>query len=236
VIEVIVAEPNLVLRIGIKAVLEKHAEIAIVGEAVTVEAFRAAFLAIPHDVVLVEMGLLKSIGSAALRELRLARPASRFLVHSYEKDTDFGAEAFKFGATGYVANDCSPVELCAAVSKVAAGHPFITPALGVDLATAVCFRATNLAYASLNARERRVFKMLAIGLKDSTVARQMGTSLLAVQAHKKRIMAKMHLPGESELVQFAISQSVVRRFDHHEDAQPEDRLDTRPDRAVRCAG
>jgi DNA-binding NarL/FixJ family response regulator len=207
-INVIVAEPNVVLRTGIKAVLESHEDISIASEVLTAEQLCAEFIDVPHDVLLVEMDLLKSIGSAALRELRRARPASRFLVHSYEKDTDFGAEAFKFGATGYIANDCSAFDLCAAVLKVAAGHPYITASLGDDLATAVCFRAANRPYASLSARELQVFKMLAIGMSEADVASQIGKSVPTVDAYKMRIMAKMQVPGCSELVRHAISQSL----------------------------
>lgn len=210
-INVIVAEPNVVLRTGIRAVLERHEEIAIAGEALTAKALCCAILDLPHEVVFAEMGLLTSIGSAALRELRRVRPASRFLVHSYEKDTDFGAQAFRFGATGYVANDCSASDLCAAILNVAAGAPYISPSLGDDLAAAVCFRAENMACASLSARERWVFKMLAIGLKDVDVARQMRQPLRAVDAYKMRIMAKMEMQECSELVRHAISQSLSRK-------------------------
>lgn len=210
-INVIVAEPNVVLRTGIRAVLERHEEIAIAGEALTAKELCCAILDLPHEVVFAEMGLLTAIGSAALRELRRARPASRFLVHSYEKDTDFGAQAFRFGATGYVANDCSASDLCAAILNVAAGTPYISASLGDDLAAAVCFRAANMASASLSARERRVFKMLAIGLTDVDIARQMRQPLPAVDAYKMRIMAKMEMQECSELVRHAISQSLSRK-------------------------
>lgn len=210
-INVIVAEPNVVLRTGIRAVLERHEEIAIASEALTAKELCCAILDLPHEVVFAEMGLLTSIGSRALRELRRVRPASRFLVHSYEKDTDFGAQAFRFGATGYVANDCSASDLCAAILNVAAGAPYISASLGDDLAAAVCFRAANMACAPLSARERRVFKMLAIGLTDVDVARQLRAPLPAVDACKMRIMAKLEMTDCSELVRHAISQSLSRK-------------------------
>jgi DNA-binding NarL/FixJ family response regulator len=211
VIDVIVAEPNVVLRTGFKAVLERHEGIAVAAEALTADQFRKAFLGVPHHVVIVEMDLLKSIGSVGMWELRRARPASRILVHSYEKDPGFGAEAFKFGVTGYVANDCSSTDLCAAVTSVAAGQPFITASLGDDLAKAVCFRATNHAHASLNKRELQVFKMLDIGLDERSVAKQMGKSLASIEAYRKQIMAKMEVPGCSELTRHAISQTLSRK-------------------------
>jgi len=211
VINVIVAEPNVILRAGIRSVLERHASIAVAAEALTADQFRTAFLEVPHDVVIVEMDLLKSVGSAAMWELRRARPASRILVHSYEKDPAFGAEAFRFGVTGYITNDCSSMDLTAAVTSVAAGRPFITPLLGDDVAKAVCFRATNQAHASLSKRELQVFKMLAIGLDDRSVATQMGKSLDTIDTYRKQIMAKMELPGCSELTRHAISQTLSRK-------------------------
>ena len=209
-IKIIVAEPNKVLRMGIRSVLERNPEYAISDEVVNADQLCSTFLEVPHDVVLVELGLLRQIGSAALRDLRQARPGSRILVHSYEVDTDFGASASRFGAIGYLANDCSSSDLCAAVANVAAGQPYITRTLGEQLAMAVCFRASNLPYAPLNRRELQVFKMLSIGLKASDIATQLGKSVDVIYAYKREIMAKMNLPDASELVRHAISQSVLK--------------------------
>lgn len=200
------------LRLGIRSVLEQQAEFSICEEVVSAEQLRSVFLDVPHDVVLVELGLLRQIGSAALRELRQARPTSRTLVHSYEIDTDFGANAARFGATGYLANDCTTSDLCAAVARVAAGLPYITQTLGEQLAAAVCFRASNLPYADLNRRELRIFKMLSIGLHPAAIAKHLGKSVDAIYAYQRQIVAKMNLPGTSELVQHAISQSVLWGF------------------------
>lgn len=213
-VEILVAEPNQMFRLGIRSVLESKAEFSITDEVASAARFRSAFLDAPHDVVLVELGLLKQIGCTALRELRLARPDTRFLVHSYEIDTDFGAEAFRFGATGYLANDCSASDLCAAVHHVAAGLPFITLSLGEQLATSVCFQASNLSYASLTRRELQVFKILSIGLKVTDAARQLRMSVDAIDTYKARIMSKMVLPGAGELVQHAIAQSVMKALEH----------------------
>jgi DNA-binding NarL/FixJ family response regulator len=210
VIKIVVAEPNQMLRMGIRSVLEKNPEYVISDEVVNADQLRATFLEVPHDVVLVELGLLQEIGSTALRELRQARPDSKMLVHSYEIDTDFGANASRFGAIGYLANDCSSSDLCAAVAKVAAGEPYITRTLGEQLAMSVCFRASNLPYAPLNRRELQVFKMLAIGLKASDIATHLGKSVDVIYGYKRQIMAKMNLPDASELVRHAIAQSVLK--------------------------
>lgn len=213
-INIIVAEPNQMLRLGMRSVLEKRADFSISEEVVNADQLRSVFLDVPHDVVLVELGILRQIGSAALRELLQAKPGSRILVHSYEIDTDFGANAARFGAAGYLANDCTSSDLCTAVAQVAAGQPYITRTLGEQVAAAACFRASNRPYAALTRRELQVFKMLSIGLQPSAIARHMGKSVDTIYAYKTRIAAKMQLPGASELVQHAISQSVLNGFRH----------------------
>jgi DNA-binding NarL/FixJ family response regulator len=219
-INIIVAEPNQTFRLGIRSILERRAEFSVTEEVLDADQLRTTFLDVPHDVVVIGVDLLKQIGPAALRELRQARPSSRFLVHSFEIDTAFGAEAFRFGATGYMANDCSSSELCDAVMNVAAGQPFVTRLLGEQLATAVCFRASNLSHASLSRRELVVFKMLSTGLRERDVARQLGKSVDDIYAYKTHIMAKMTLPDESALVQHAISQTVLQAFDHYPEMHP----------------
>lgn len=209
VIKVIVAEPNQMVRLGIRSVLEKHGGFAIVGEPTSAKALCASFLEVPHDVVLAELGLLQRLGSAPLGDLREARPASRMLVHSYEADSDFGVQACRFGALGYLSSDCSTDDLCAAIAHVAAGRPYITRLLGEQLATSACFQASNLPNAALSRRELMVFKMLAIGLNVNDVARQLGQSAAIVHGYKTQIMAKMDLPDACLLVRHAVSQSVA---------------------------
>jgi DNA-binding NarL/FixJ family response regulator len=207
VINLIVAEPNSLLRFGIRTVLETRGDIVICAEAVDAGSLRSKFLALHHDVLLIGLGLLTHIGAAVLQDWRRERPESRILVHSYEIDPRFAVEAFRFGVVGYLSSDCSASELGNAVSTVAAGRPYITPSLGAAVAAYACFRAGNRSYVSLSAREAKIFQMLSIGMGVKGIARQLDQSECAIDASKLRIMAKMALPDPSELVRHAISQT-----------------------------
>jgi len=206
-IEVVVAEPNPLLRLGMQAVLEEMTDVVVAAEVVDAGQLLDAIRNVRHDVVVVGLGLLRDIGVAPFRELRRVKPGYRILVHSYEWDPGFGIEASGYGVSGYISHECSAADLRAGVVEVAAGKPFITLSLGAALATAACFRADSLQHASLSARERAVFKMLAIGVNPRGIAAQLGLKVQDVVDYKWRIMAKVNVPRAGELVRHAIDQS-----------------------------
>ena len=206
-IAVVVAEPNPLLRIGIRSVLEGYADIAITEEVEDGERLLAVIRDRRRDVMLVGLGLLRHVGVAAFRELRRANSVFRILVHSYEWERAFAHEACRFGALGYVSHECTPLELGVAVRDVAEGRPFITPRLGAELAEVVCFRGTVLAQAALSAREKQVARMVAIGLVVSEIAVQLDISVHEAAECKWRIARKVDVTGTGELVQHAVRQA-----------------------------
>jgi DNA-binding NarL/FixJ family response regulator len=206
-VEVIVAEPNPLLRLGLEAVLEDTADIAIVDQVDTGEQLLAAMRDVRHHVALVGLGLLRDIGVVRFREARRIKPECGVLVHSYEWEPDFGIHAARFGASGYFSHECTAADLRAAVVDVAAGKPFITRSLGAEVATAACFRAGVLQQAPLTTRERYISMMLAIGIAPRGIAAQLGIRIEDVVAYKWKIMAKTEVPGAGELVRHAIAQA-----------------------------
>lgn len=211
-VEVVVAEPNPLLRIGIRAVLGRHPDIVVAGEAVDGRQLLAAMAAARPGVLFVGLGLLREVGVAPFRALRETTPACGILVHSYEWDAGFADEAARYGATGYVSHECSAPDLYAAVLDVAAGRPFVTRDLGDVIATAACFRAEALQHAPLSARERRLSMMMALGVSQSGIAAQLDIHEQDVAQTTRRIMAKAAPPGAGVLVRHAIAQACRPAF------------------------
>lgn len=206
-VDLVIAEPNPLLRIGIRTVLAQYPDVVVAAEAEDAEQLLAALRSARHDVIVIGLGLLRSVGAARLREWKQLFPGTGILVHSYEWDSDFGFEASRFAATGYFSHECTAAELHTAILDVAAGKPFVTPALGEELAVAACFRADERRLACLSARERKLFMMLAIGMSLRHIAAQTGSPLRAVIDRRQRIMAKVDVPEASALVKHAIAQA-----------------------------
>lgn len=201
----IIAESNSMLRLGFRSALAGDAGIAIADEATdAVELFRS-FMATPHDVILIEIRLLREIGLRALKALRHARPASRLLVHSYDTDVDFAVEALRFGASGFLSNGAEIGELRVAIATVAAGQAYIDAAMGEELATQICFVGCKLEQVDLSGIEWRVARMLAIGVRPKGIAAQLDIDLPAVAMYKARILKKMDRPEMHELLRCAIT-------------------------------
>lgn len=206
-VEVIVAEPNPLLRIGIRAVLGQHPDLVVTREVEDGRQLLVAMAAGRPGVLLVGLGLLRDIGAAAFRALRETTPGCGILVHSYEWDAGFADEAARYGATGYVSHECTAPDLYAAVLDVAAGRPFVTRDLGAVIATAACFRAEALQHAPLSARERKLSMMMAIGVSLRGIAAQLGIHEQDVVQTTRRVMAKTELPGAGVLVRHAVAQA-----------------------------
>lgn len=211
-VEVIVAEPNSLLRIGMRSVLARYRDVAVAAEVEDAEQLLAELRWARRNVLLVGLGLLRDIGATTFRNYRRLNAGCGILVHSYEWDGHFGAEAAQYGVTGYFSHECSAADLHAAVLDVAAGRPFITQGLDEALAAAACFRADERSLARLSARERKVFMMYAIGMAPNSIAAQTGMPLEHLFQYKRRIMAKVDVPGASDLVRHAIAQAYRARF------------------------
>jgi DNA-binding NarL/FixJ family response regulator len=205
---VLLAEPNCLLRLGFRSVLANDASVAITAEAVDELQLFRAFAAMPHEVVLISLALLQDIGLKALNQLRQARPSSRLLVHSYDTDVAFAAEALRFGASGFLSNHAGVAELGVAISTVATGRAYIAASMGRELATHVCFRAGNVEHAHLKGKEARIARMLAVGLDVGSIATQLDMRPTVVAVYRARILRKMCRPGMDELLRCAIAKSL----------------------------
>jgi len=210
-VEVIVAEPNPLLRFSMKAALDADADIVVAAEAADAPQLMTTLRRARCDVLLIGLGLLREVGVGPISELRRIRPGCRIVVHSYEWDVGFGTEAARFGAMGYVSHECSHADLRAAVLDVCAGKPFVTPSLGAAVAEAACFRADEQRIERLSAREQKVFMMLTIGIRPRGVAAQLGMRVQDVLECKWRIMAKIEVPDTGELARHAIVQTCRNR-------------------------
>lgn len=206
-VEVIVAEPNPLMRFSMKSALEEDADIVVAAEVTDAEQLSTAMRRARYDVLLIGLGLLREVGVEPFRELRRIGNGCGIVVHSYEWDPGFGTEAAQFGAMGYFSRECSNTDLRTAVLDVCAGRPFVTPSLGAALAEVACFRADTLRLARLSARERAVFMMLTIGISPRGVAAQLGVPVEHVLECKWRIMAKIDVPDAGELARHAIAQT-----------------------------
>lgn len=214
-ISILVAEASKVLLLGIKSVFGTHGEFVLSAEISEKEQLLQSLMDMEFDVAMIELAFFKSIKTKEFADLRKTRPDLRFLVHSHRADLDEGVDAIRRGALGYLSKHCSPAELINAIVTVYRGKPFISESMGAALADKI-FLPSNISHVSLSERERKVFRMLAVGISLTGIAAQLDLSVKTVSTYKSRILEKMGFPGLSELVQYAISYDLLN-YDSGED-------------------
>ena len=211
-LRILLADDHIMVRQGLRKVLEERPEWQVVAEAGDGhEAVRLAELHKPNVAVLdVAMPLLNGI--EATRRIAKRVPQTRILILSMYSDEAYVTQMMKAGATGYLLKDSAGVDLLEAVQSVAQGKSYFSPAVArLMLDDYARQRGTeDDRYQSLSDREREIFQLIAEGKANKEIAALLFISLSTVETHRARIMEKLDLHSAAEIVLYAVRRGVIR--------------------------
>ena len=208
-IRAVVVDDHAVVRTGIKLLLEREEDIAVVGEAGNAKdaVFRAR--ALKPDVILLDVVMPGTSGIDVLPTLLKESPESKVLVLSMQDDPSYVREAFAVGAAGYVLKEAADEEVVAAVREIADGGRYVHPALGARLVAAEAEARAAAEADPLSDREREVLRLLALGHTNQEIAKMLYISVRTAETHRAHIMQKLALATRAELVRYALSQGLL---------------------------
>jgi DNA-binding NarL/FixJ family response regulator len=144
-----------------------------------------------------------------IRQVRDEKPKVRIVVLSMHAEHQYAVRAIKTGASGYLTKDSATTQLVAAIRKVAGGGAFISAEVAEQLALSAMPHAEGPPHASLSNREYQIFQLLVAGKSVSDIALQLNLSVKTVSTHKARLMEKMCVANQTELVHYAIRHRLV---------------------------
>ncbi len=200
-IGVLLVDDHAVVREGLRSFLELQDGVRIVGEAGDgEEAVRQAERLRP-DVVLMDLSMPRLDGVGAMRELRRLVPECRVIVLTSFAEDERLLPAIRAGAAGYLFKDVEPQELARAVRAAHAGQAVLDPAVAARLVEAIAQPAGESAAERLTPREREVLALIAGGLSNKRIARELGLSEKTVKTHVGHVLAKL---GVSDRTQAAL--------------------------------
>lgn len=215
-IRVLLADDQLLVRAGFRALLDAQQDIEVVGEAADgVEAVRLVAELRP-DVVLMDIRMPLLDGLAATRRITEDERSSGVrvvMLTTFELD-EYVFEAIRAGASGFLVKDTEPEELLRAVRAVVHGDALLSP--GVTRRLIAEFAARSKApgdaqgLAELTEREREVMALVGIGLSNEEIARRLVVSPLTAKTHVSRTMVKLGARDRAQLVVLAYESGLVR--------------------------
>jgi len=148
-------------------------------------------------------------GLELVKDLRHRFPGRAVLILSMYPEDRYAVRALKAGAAGYVTKDSAPEELVNAIRKVANGGKYVSPALAERLASALESDGGKLLHETLSDREYQVMWMIASGKTVRQIADSLCLSPNTVSTHRTRILRKMQMKNNAELMHYAMRHKLV---------------------------
>jgi NarL family two-component system response regulator LiaR len=209
-IRVLIADDHAVVRQGLRTFLELQEDVEVVADVADGEAALAAAAEHDPDVVLMDLVMPGMGGVEAIRQLREAQPAARVLVLTSFLDDEKLFPAVRAGAAGYLLKDVEPEELVRAIRTVADGEALLHPAVAARLMEEVSEAPRPSAEEALTARERDVLELIARGMPNKLIARELGIAEKTVKTHVSSILGKLGLTDRTQAALYAVRSGLLR--------------------------
>ena len=212
-IRILLADDHTVVRDGLRALLEKQPDMAVVAEAADGrDSIRLAEEQSP-DVVIMDIGMPNLNGIEATRRILAANPRTAVLMLSMHQDESYVLRSLKAGARGYLLKDSLRSEVIDAVRAVFQGRSFLTRKvsrmLQEDYMQQLATRGLDDRYDLLTDREREILQMVAEGKSNKEVAGLLNISQTTVETHRAHILQKLGLHSVPELILYAVRKGII---------------------------
>ncbi|GAB4094031.1 response regulator transcription factor [Flaviaesturariibacter terrae] len=205
----LIADDHSIVRRGLRDILHEeypNAEIHEVGDAdsVVVSCMRQRW-----DLVISDISMPGRSGLEMLFQLKQQLPHLPVLILSVYPEEQYAARVLKAGAVGYLNKDMAPQELVRAVAKVLSGAKYITPMAAEKLLESLRDDGHTMPHEKLSDREFEVFRMICLGLGIATISEQLHLSSTTISTYRARILSKMDLSSNAELIRYALDHSLL---------------------------
>jgi two-component system response regulator NreC len=209
---IVLAEDHVVVRQGLRALLEQEPAFAVVGE--TSDGLRVADLVqrTKADVLVLDLTLPGLGGLDIARDVTRGSPSTRIVILSMHSSESLVVQALRNGADGYVIKDSCAADLVRCIQEVQAGRRYLSPPLCDTMLALYDERARESAldpYETLSSRERQVVHLAAEGLSNRAIGARLGISPRTVETHRAHLMDKLNLRTRKDLILYAANRGLI---------------------------
>jgi len=206
---VLIADDHAVVRQGLKQILASDPDVVVTGEARNGNEAIELARTVDWDVAVLDYSMPGPSGLDLLNEIKRDFPERPILVLSMHPEDVHATRVLRAGGAGYITKESASQELTSAIKKVAKGGMYISQSLAEILALDISPDNRKQLHESLSDREYRVMWLLASGKQINQIAKEMSLSPSTVSTYRIRILRKLKLGTNAELVRYAINHRLV---------------------------
>ncbi len=208
-IRVFIVDDHAIVREGLKQILADTPDLVVAGDAETGhEAIKLAREGL-YDVLLLDISMPDRSGIDVLKQIKKEAPDIAVLMLSMHREDQYAIRSLKSGASGYLNKQSAPAELVVAIREVIAGRKYISTALAQELANQVGGNHQTSLHETLSDREYQTMTMIASGKCVSDIAIELNLSVKTVSMYRARLLQKMKLKNNAELMHYALKNKLV---------------------------
>jgi two-component system, NarL family, response regulator NreC len=212
-IRILLADDHQLMRSGVRLMLEREADLAVVGEASDGREAVSMAKTLKPEVVVMDIGMPNLNGIEAAHQMTQDNPQLAIVMVSMHSDESYVLRALKAGARGYLLKDSAEADLIKAVHAVGSGKSFFSPVVSKmlldDYVRKLKRSGTEDAYDLLTPREREILQLIAEGKSNKDIANLLDLSVYTIESHRSNLMEKLNLRGLPELILYAVRKGII---------------------------
>jgi len=208
-IRIIIADDHPIVRAGMKQIISEASDLIVADEAGDGRQLLSKIRAGSFAVVILDITMPNMDGLDVLKQLRIEKPELPVIVLSIHPEDQYALRVLKAGAAGYVTKASAPDELIDAIRKVHRGGKYISPSIAEKLAFQLSADFEEMPHEALSDREYQVLCLLASGKTVTEIADELALSVKTVSTYRARILEKMDMKNNAELIHYAVQNKLV---------------------------
>ena len=208
-VKVLIADDHALFRDGLRRIFSEPEDIEVVAEAVDGKDILKKIKEYDWDIILLDINLPDINGLDVLKRVLSVNPAARILVLSMYPEEEYAIRAIRSGASGYLTKDSPTDHLINVVRRLARGGKYVNPELAEKLLFNPVLDSGILTHTTFSDRELHVFKLIVAGESLTAIANKLSLSVKTVSTYRSRILEKMNMKNNAQLVRYAIQHQLV---------------------------
>ena len=212
-IRILLADDHGILRQGIRSLIEKHADMQVVGEADNGLAAVEMTRKLRPDVVIMDVSMPGLDGIEATRQIKSELPEVKVLALSVHAKREFILDMVRAGVSGYMLKECAFEDLINAIKTLVAGQSYFSPQVASIVLNGIAkdgFQFVDCDRVMFTLRESQVLRLLTGGESAKQIAAEVGLSVKTVESIRRHIMEKAAVNNLADLTKFAIREGLTK--------------------------